>query len=441
MQFFSQQCLGLLLAGMLATAIGEAAPKVIVISIDGLKGTTLASLAKRNLKTPNLNEMLEKGAVSEGLEGVFPTVTYPSHTTLVTGRSPAVHGILGNTLFDPERKMNGAWYWYNEQIAVPTLWDLAKKKGLKTAAVAWPVTVGAAIDYNLPEFRVPRTIEDRMLFRASSTPGLAAEFEKAHGEIPVTGQDDHLRARMAAYVVKTRKPDLLVVHLFDLDHDEHAHGPDAPEAMKALESTDECLGMIRKEVRDAGLEKDTVSFIVSDHGFWPVEKTFSPHAVLASLGLGAPEGKPAEWRVAAWGNGGSFALMARNPNDREAIDLATRTFQRLKEEGTWGIGKVATRLELDQAKAYTGAFLAVSMASGYTVGYLATGPWVTPSGRTRGMHGYWPGPVELDASFLAFGQGIGPKRLPRGKLVDVAPTVAKILGLTLNGAEGHNLLP
>src|SRR5438309_10646044 len=115
---------------VVAAALLEGAErKVVMISIDGLKGTTLASIAKRKLNTPNLNEFTGKGSVSEGLQGVFPTVTYPNHTTLVTGRSPAAHGILGNTLFDPEKKMNAAWYWYSEQIQVPTLWDAARQKG------------------------------------------------------------------------------------------------------------------------------------------------------------------------------------------------------------------------------------------------------------------------------------------------------------------------
>lgn len=420
-----------------------AEPKVILISIDGLKGTTLASLPQRKLNTPNLNEFVEKGAVSEGLEGVFPTVTYPSHTTLVTGRSPAAHGIVGNTLFDPEHTMNGAWYWYAEQIKVPTLWDAARQKGLRTAAVSWPVTVGATIDINFPEFRFPaRTIEDRMLFRVLSTPGLVAEFERVDGELPLTGHDDHLRARMATYLIRTRKPDLLLVHFIDLDLKEHSYGPDAPEAFRVLEAIDDCLGLIRKEVRNAGMEQQTVFVIVSDHGFWPVQKAFNPGAVLTALGLAGSDDQKANWRVAAYSNGGSFALIARDPNDREAIDLATKTFQRLQEEGIWGLGKIALRKELDLAQAYSGAFLAASMSEGYMVSYSAApASWVTPSGSTRGTHGFWPGPVDLDASFAAFGNGIPAKRLPRGKLVDVAPTIAKLLGLTMTGVEGKNLIP
>ncbi|MCC7236751.1 MAG: alkaline phosphatase family protein [Bryobacterales bacterium] len=426
---------------LLSAALSAAERKVIVISIDGLKGTTLASLASRGWKTPNLLEFTTGGAVSAGLVGVYPTVTYPSHTAIVTGRSPSAHGIHGNTLFDPERVMNGAWYWYSEQIAVPTLWDLARAKGLKTAGVYWPVTVGAALDYNIPEFRSPRTIEDRMLVRAVSTPGLFAEFEARHGAVPITRYPDRIRAQMAAFLIESRKPDLLFIHLTDYDHEEHAFGPDAPETLPTIEAIDAALGIIRGAVRKAGLEAATTFVITSDHGFRPVQKSLHPNAILNSLGLTAPAGKPAAWRVAVHANGGSFALIARDANDSQAVELATRAFKLLESEGMWGIERVLDRGALTSARGYPGAFLSVTMASGFTAGSALDGAWLTGSGNTRGTHGYLPGSPEMDASFAAFGPGIKPAKLPRGKLVDVAPTVAALLGLSVPNAEGVNLLP
>ena len=132
---------------------------------------------------------------------------------------------------------------------------------------------------------------------------------------------------------------------------------------------------------------------------------------------------------------GHSPLLHAIRKDAEAIELATRTFQRLKDEAKWGIEKVASRSDLDQAQASKGAFLAVSMASGFTAGSAAEGAWVTPSRMTRGTHGYWPGPEELDAAFCAFGEGIPKTALPRGRLIDVAPTVAKLLNLPLDGEQ------
>lgn len=434
--------LSLLLAAgaLLLSPLHAAKKKVVMISIDGLRGTTLASLPGRKLQTPNLNEMVERGAVSAGLIGVFPTVTYPSHTALVTGHTPAQHGIFGNNLFDPERKMNGAWYWYAEQIKLPALWDAAHARGMKVGAVSWPVSVGAAIDWNFPEYRVGHTMEDRMLWRSLCTPGLLSEFESKRGTLPLTGMTDEHRASMAAYLIETRKPDLMLIHLFDMDHDEHTDGPDSPLALKTLEKIDSYVGMIRKAVDAAGLTAQTDFVVVSDHGFWPVAKAFHPNAVISSLGLGAPDKQSDQWRVGVHSNGGSFALVARDPKDQDAIQLATQVFGALEKDGRWGIDHVLTGQELKQSGGYPDAFLAVSLQSGFTTGGALTGPWVTSSGATHGMHGYLPGPAELDASFAAFGPGIAAKRLPRARLVDAGPTVAEILGVTLGKTEGKSLL-
>ena len=103
---------------------------VIVISIDGLMPDYVLEADKRGLKIPNLRRLLREGAFATGVVGVTPTVTYPSHTTLLTGVSPAKHGIATNTPFDPYSKNMGGWYWYAEDVKVPTLWEVAGKAGL-----------------------------------------------------------------------------------------------------------------------------------------------------------------------------------------------------------------------------------------------------------------------------------------------------------------------
>ena len=70
---------------------------------------------RRGLHIPYLRTLVRDGAYAEGVVGVWPTVTYPSHTTLLTGVSPAEHGIYNNQEFDPGRNFSGAWYWYAPQ--------------------------------------------------------------------------------------------------------------------------------------------------------------------------------------------------------------------------------------------------------------------------------------------------------------------------------------
>jgi len=406
--------------------------RLFIISIDALQPSTLAHAEQLGARVPNLIEMRDHGALSAGLTGVFPTVTYPSHTTLVTGRLPADHGIYANTVFDPEGRLMNGWFAYAEAIRVPTLWDLAHRAGLRVGAVSWPVSIGAAIDYNIPEFYPLRSDDLVMLHRAVSTPGLFAAFEKEYGRVtPATVQDDLYRAAQAAYIVRTHKPDLLLVHFLDVDEAQHEHGPASPEALRALERVDQAIGILRRA--DPG----ATWLIVSDHGFWPVSQLFHPQAFLASLGLAAPEGNRAAWRVAAHTNGGSVEFVVKDPHDTEAQKLVCTELERLKNDPRYGIGAVLDRAALDKLHAYPLAFAAISMSRGFARGPARSGAWVTPSGDTRGTHGYLPGPSELDATFLAYGPGIAERALPHADLTSVAPTAAALLGLQL---PGRNLL-
>lgn len=415
---------------------------LVIISVDGLIAQTALDTGKLGLRTPNLNEMREGGAASDGLVGVFPTLTYPSHTTIVTGKDPAEHGIVSNTLFDPEGKMRGAWMWFSELIQAPTLWDAAHSAHLTTAGVFWPVTVGAPIDWNFPEFGQPESQEQLLLQHALSTPGLFAKFEKAEGATEISSHiSDSRRAQQAAFLIHNYKPNLLLVHLTDFDHEEHLHGPGSREAYKTLESIDEAIGEIRRAVHEAGLSDRTSWLIVSDHGFLSVSKDFQPNAFLSSLGLAAQPSKPDTWRVAAQITGGTVSFRARDPKDEVAKALVQQTLERLKAEGSWGIGTILDRAELAKRHAFPEAFLAVSLAPGYTNGSAQSGPWVTSSGETRGMHGYLPGPKELDATFIAYGPGITPRHLERAQLKDVACTAAALLAIDFPSANCRNLLP
>ncbi len=157
-----------LLVGSLALLAAAPARHVVLISIDGMRPASYTSPGPA--KIPTLRALAARGAYARGVIGVLPTVTYPSHTTMITGVPPAVHGILNNTWLDPEGRAAGAWYWYARDIKVPTLPGLIRASGMTAAAVSWPVTVGMDLDYNVPEHFRSRHPEALSLVRALSTP-------------------------------------------------------------------------------------------------------------------------------------------------------------------------------------------------------------------------------------------------------------------------------
>ena len=418
---------------------------VVLLSIDGLKPDYVIEADKHGLKIPNLRRLLLEGAHATGVIPAFPTVTYPNHTTMVTGVSPSKHGIFANTPFDPYGKNSDGWYWYAEDIKVPTLWDTARKAGLVTASVDWPVTVGANIEYNIVQYWRTSTPDDLKVIRALSTPGLLAEAERAIGPF-ADGNDytvagDRRRAAFIAYVLEKKKPRFMTCYLGGLDTEEHSSGPYSPATFAALEEIDKLVGQIRSAAEKAGAGRATIC-VVSDHGFMRTDKVININAALREAGLIEldAKGKVKTWRAFAWYAGGSAAVMLANPNDEEARNKVADVLKRLASDKANGIERVLDESEIKKTGGFPNAAFAVSASAGYRLGNSFEGPVVT-TGRPGGTHGYLPDMREMDASFFIAGPGVPKGRnLGRIDMRDVAPTLAGLLRVSLPTAEGRDLL-
>jgi len=215
---------------------------LVVISLDGMKPEYVTQADLHHLKVPVLRDFLTHGVYAVGVVGVIPTVTYPSHTTIVTGVWPAEHGVINNTVFDPLGEHPGTWYWDFSDIKVPTLYTVADAAGIKTANVGWPVTVGAPINYNIAE-GTQSEHTDKPAISPYNPPDILAQLG-LHPS-PETDQDVTKTAEAVAILQKFH-PGLLLVHLTDLDHQEHEHSPFSPEADAALEVLDSQVGQIEQ---------------------------------------------------------------------------------------------------------------------------------------------------------------------------------------------------
>lgn len=417
---------------------GSRPDRLILISIDGLVPDYYLNPDKYGLKVPVLREMVARGAAFAGAEGVFPTVTYPNHTTVVTGVLPAEHGIVTNTPHDPFNRTNDGWYWYSEDIKVPTLWDVARQARRTTAIVSWPASIGAKVGHNFPEYRVVRSEDDVKLIRTLSTPGLVSDFEQRHGRIPGERITDRTRAQMAAYLIERHRPDLLLVHLTDLDGAQHRNGPGSAEAIATLEQIDRHLGTIRGAAQRAGTAEHTAWIIVSDHGFREIAWQFHPRAALRSIGhlTFGSDNQLADWRIDARASGGYFALIARDARDAQAQQDATRFFEMLAADPRFGIAKLYSPAEMRELGALPDAFLVGEAADRFAIGGATSGAFVTPA-TDKGTHGYHPARPDQVASLLLHGKGIrAGTNHPKARLLDVAPTAAWLLGLSMPSARG-----
>ena len=401
----------------------------LVISIDGM-GASLYATPRPQLHIPNLQRLKQGGSFAEGVEGVYPTVTYPSHTTIVTGRLPAEHGIYTNLSSREPGKSALDWFWFASAIKVPTLWDEARRAHLSTATVSWPVTVGAAVDWNVPEIWDPQKgeVSDPLYVAKHMSPLLSVELFTALGPPQAGTDDDTNRTRLAVYLVTKHKPDLLLIHLAALDEAEHAHGPQSTEAARTLQRIDAHLGELLAALKEAGLAGSTDVFIVSDHGFLPIEQEIRPNILLVRTGLLTADGKGSVTggKIATVSNGGSFFIYwPEGQNLRPEVDAALKP---LRERGVlWG---VLDKRALRDLGAEPAAQMALEAAEGSYFSSSASGEVIGKRKTSGGTHGFLPFRKGLESSFIAWGPRIkAGVDLHRIRMTAIAPTILRALGI------------
>lgn len=450
---FSVAALVLLaLVGMGPAATAEATPAapgaerhVILLSIDGLMPAYYLEPERFGLRISHLRGLMERGAYARGVVGVLPSVTYPSHTTLITGVPPRLHGIPANKILDPEGTSNGALYWYAREVRVPTLVDAAEARHLTTGAVFWPVSVGLEADFNLPEFWRSGSWHpvDLELLREVSTPHLMAAVEQTRGRLfpyPLTDED---RLDTAVYLLRNHRPHLLLVHIFELDFAQHDFGPGSPEALAAVEAADRLVGRLLAAVEEAGLAGETLFAVVSDHGFLPVSRALKPNVVLRRAGLLEvdEEGKVRSWQAYFHASGGSAALHLQPGADPALADQVAELFRPYVEDPAGGVRAILGRERIAELGGTAEAALFLDARQGFRFLGDASGEWSEPSD-DKGHHGHAPDPDRegLYASFLV----TAPELTRKGDLgvipmTRVAPTLARYLGLQLAPQAGEPL--
>jgi predicted AlkP superfamily pyrophosphatase or phosphodiesterase len=426
-----------------ARALLSAAP-VLIISIDGLRPDAVTQADQYGLKIPNLRRMMAEGAYADGVTGVTPTITFPSHTTLITGVWPAEHGILSNARFDPLMdNLNGS-YWYASDIRVPTLWSAAAQSGIVVASLNWPASVGAkGVRYLIPEYRRPRTSDDRKLIEALSRPdGWIEELETKFGAY-ANGNDTPLQSdsrlmKFTLQLLLTKKPGLVTLHFNSLDDAQHETAPFSKQSNVALEALDAMVGTIAAAALVS--DPETVVGVVSDHGF--VRTDYRVNLMIPFIENGLVKlGKPASngaatvesWEAEPW-IAGSAAVMLRKPSDTAVRDRVKQMLTALAASPENGIARILEAKEVKETGGFPGASFLVELKSGYQFGSALSGSLVTPAPST-GTHGYLPEMPEMRSAFFIAGRGIASgKNLGLIDMRQIAPTIASILGVKLESA-------
>lgn len=424
---------------------------VVMISVDGLAHYYLDD-PKADM--PVIRRMAMEGARAQKMKVSLPSVTWPNHTTLVTGVEPARHGVLGNNVFDREKNevlplIVDPVLDKDEIVASPTIYDLAKESGLRTASILWPATRGASsLDWNLPEVSTDELIEKYTtpgLLKEFSESGIPPEMNVAWRSKPEMGRArDRLFMQMFTHVVRVHRPNLALLHLVDLDHVEHAHGPQSPEAYSLVKFEDEMIGEIRR-VLEAEFPGKATLIVTSDHGFFPYRQQILPNVLLRQEGLLTEfGGKISGGQVRALSQGGACFIYILDDKNREALRMDLETKLAAMEGVDWAIGpeKYPEYGLADPSKNPHMADLVLSAKEGYAFSDKAAGDLaVTPlSDEMRGTHGYDADQPKMHATFIAWGAGIkAGTSIGDINNTSVAPTVGALLGIQMPDADGKPL--
>ena len=435
--------------GWLLTGIGAGAANrerhVVLVSLDGFPAYLWRD---ESIPLPHLRRLAAEGAVAGAMTVSNPSVTWPNHTTLVTGVEPRRHGVLYNGLVvrGGPGKPNKIEPWVDKArlVLAPTVYDAAHAAGLTTAEVDWvAITRPGTITWSFAELPDSAGALPREMIAAGVA--TAEEIEAARSGRRNIVWRDELWSRAANFIFARHQPNLLLYHTLNTDSTHHRYGPGSPPSLSALALADHLVGDLLRTIDATGRRAQTTVIVTTDHGFKKVEKFIFPNVALRQAGLLQVAGPNiAACDVVASTQGGMSFVYVTDPARRgEFLPRLKEMFSRLD-----GVARVvdaatdAAELGLPTPAENQGmGDLVLYPKKGYAFNATATGDATTgPAVNYGGSHGYLNADPELDGIFIAQGAGIRPGiKIDRMRNRDVAPTIARLLDLPLPDVEGRVL--
>lgn len=436
----------LLLIALSLVTQAQSSRHVVLVTIDGFANFHLKNPA---IDLPAIRALARAGVEADSGETVYPSVTHPSHTTLLTGVRPLRHGVINNRFTNriTKERFHVTNLDRTVSVKVPTLFDLAKRGGLSTASFFWPETKNdPSIDFNVPEVftpdskaditAVPKAVLDEL--RAAGVP--IDDYFRYYGDSFLMGTSDHVLARAAAHTIRTRKPALLAIHLLLTDEVQHELGPAHYRAHAALTSADHAVGLLVDAVREAGIADRTTFVVTADHGFATIDKQVNLAPVFADPVLqGAVTLHPQGWSL----------FVEKTPSFVAATHQAAldRAYQRATSIA--GVARVFRSAEFhalgiptyDESPFIAGHDMVVGEVDTYLTADAANPSTarvaLTPP---RHEHGYLPTNPKMFTALVLSGRGVkSGATIGHVRSLDVAPTIARLLGLEMKDVEGRVL--
>ena len=418
--------------------------RVIMVSLDAVGRRDMEYM----MSLPNFSKYASQGAFCDKVYSVYPSLTYPAHASIVTGKMPVHHRIVANTKLQPQRK-NPDWLYKRKYIHGTTLVDEAKKKGYRICTLLWPVMGGANVDYNIPEVLVTRKYQTQVTAcLANGTPKYLLEvnnkFGKLRNGVAQPALDDFIMA-CTKYTIEKYDPDMMLIHLTDVDTNRHDFGTTGPEIAKALERHDKRIGELMQWLEAARPMDNTTLIVLGDHCQVDMHTIVYINKLFLDKGyLTVKDGKITDYKAISKScDGSAYIYVNENfASDMDFLESLTETLNEMKKDEKLGIEEIYTPDEAIDLGADGECFAMIEGKPGYyflnDLGTLTEPVKDAKNHKMFATHGCLPTKEENITFFMAYGKGIKKGvRIDSMHLWDEGPTIAKLMGLHLPGADGE----
>lgn len=438
--------------------------RVLLISVAGLEASDYLAAdgfvpaSGSDARMPRLAELAAEGVIGESARPPSPGSAYASIASLVTGRAPVRHGVVADVRLEKEGT-KAVPFWDRRMLEGEALWDAAIGRGVM--ALGWPTTIGARIELLLPEAaRTDRKQSWLDFMRGLTSPVLMRDLEEIASDSikaskrdaaswPLADEKDAALTELACGVaLSDRDPGLWLVRFTQTETSLRRAGRRSREHAAALRNVDAEIGSLIDCLDTAGRLETTALFVVGDVAYRSVHTRVDPNVSLVAKGLIGRDPRSSSgvrsWLAIVRSHGrsayvyakdASGAVEARKVLEREA--LRTRGF------------RIVPATELAEAGVDPQAWFGLEASPGFEIGNGLTRPTLRPANNRASPGALWyvddpANAVGAAASrglrgepvgFVAWGRGIRARvRVPELDIVDVAPTIAALLGLRLEGA-------
>lgn len=451
-----------------ALSAGGPPRRVLLLTVPGLTASDYLSpdgyavADGAPVRMPRLARLAREGAAALSARPPTPGASLASHATLATGRRPPSHGIVADAGIDAASGQPVV-FQDNRRLRGTALWDAAVGRGV--LSLGWPTTAGARIELLVPHVDVGAGSWLEAI-RSFSSPMLVAQLEEIaandleSGLLEEEGAKERTlaawpmpRERDAAFAelgcrlaASDRDPGLWLIRFGESADALHRAGPGSLEVAGALRRIDGQIARLVDCLETAGRLADTAIVVSGDVAWRPVHTRVLPNVRLVKNGLigrdpRAPLGVRS-WLARVRSHGVSAYVYAKDAqNALTARALLEETADRT------GAFSVVPAGALAGAGADPQAWFGLVARPGYQIGEALVGPELAPA-TARGAAGVLRAGEALSVSehgevgLVFWGRGIRSRiRLPEAALVDVAPTIAALLGLRLDDdVEGQPIL-